>query len=51
MTNSYKVTDSVDAGEPGGGQPSKRDKIRLLGDGVTPPVLEWATNRCLEIMG
>lgn len=36
---------------PGGGQPSKRDKIRLLGDGVTPPVLEWATNRCLEIMG
>ena len=27
------------------------DKIRLLGDGVTPPVLEWATNRCLEIMG
>ncbi len=27
--------------------PSKRDQIRLLGDGVTPPVLTWCTNRVL----
>ena len=29
--------------------PSKRDQIRLLGDGVTPPVLTWCTERALAI--
>lgn len=35
---------------PDGGEPNQTDKIRLLGDGVTPPVLEWLTSRTLEIM-
>ena len=25
--------------------PSQRDQVRLLGDGVTPPVLTWCTRR------
>jgi site-specific DNA-cytosine methylase len=32
------------------GEPSKRDKVRLLGDGVTPPVLEWLTDKMLDVM-
>ena len=28
--------------------PTQRDQIRLLGDGVTPPVLTWCTQRALE---
>lgn len=35
---------------PDGSDPTKRDKVRLLGDGVTPPVLEWLTNQTLAIM-
>ena len=30
-------------------QPSKRDQVRLLGDGVTPPVLTWCTRQALTI--
>jgi DNA (cytosine-5)-methyltransferase 1 len=29
--------------------PSKQDQVRLLGDGVTPPVLTWCTQRALDI--
>ncbi len=35
---------------PDGSEPTKEDVCRLLGDGVTPPVLEWLTNQTLEIM-
>ena len=31
-------------------EPSNRDKVRLLGDGVTPPVLTWLTNRTLDVL-
>ena len=31
-------------------EPSVRDKIRLLGDGVTPPVLTWLTQRTLGVL-
>lgn len=30
--------------------PSQRDQVRLLGDGVTPPVLTWCTQRALDIV-
>ena len=31
-----------------GAPPSQRDQVRLLGDGVTPPVLTWCTQRGLS---
>ena len=31
-------------------EPSNRDKVRLLGDGVTPPVLTWLTGRTLRVL-
>jgi site-specific DNA-cytosine methylase len=31
-------------------EPSNRDKVRLLGDGVTPPVLTWLTSRTLRVL-
>jgi site-specific DNA-cytosine methylase len=35
---------------PGDHEPSIRDKVRLLGDDVTPPVLTWLTVRTLAIL-
>jgi hypothetical protein len=35
---------------PDDAEPSTRDKVRLLGDGVTPPVLTWLTNRTLDVL-
>ncbi len=29
---------------------SQRDQVRLLGDGVTAPVLTWCTRRALDIV-
>ena len=29
--------------------PTQRDQVRLLGDGVTPPVLTWCTNQVLDV--
>jgi len=35
---------------PDGVEPSTRDMVRLLGDGVTPPVLMWLTSRTLAVL-
>ena len=38
------------AGPDPGREPSNRDKVSLLGDGVTPPVLTWLTARVLAVV-
>ena len=45
-----KYPDGFRFAGPDDTEPSNRDKVRLLGDGVTPPVLTWLTDRTLGIL-
>ena len=45
-----KYPDDFRFAGPDDTEPSNRDKVRLLGDGVTPPVLTWLTDRTLDIL-